>query len=97
VKVDAAHSPASTVPPKDEMAMRMAAEGLEATFIGEMLKPMGADHARSAFGGGIGEEQFSSFLLQEEAHAMVRAGGIGLAESIFQAMKKGYEASNEQP
>jgi len=95
VKVDSAHPPTSSVPPNDERAMRLAAEGLEATFIGEMLKPMRADQVGGAFGGGIGEEQFSSFLWQEEAHAMAKAGGIGLAESIFQAMKKGYEASNE--
>ncbi len=74
--------------------MRRAAEELEANFLAEMLKPMGAGAARDSFGGGIGEEQFSSFLRQEESRAMVRSGGIGLAESIFQSMKQSTEAAN---
>ena len=48
---------------------------------------MGAGKARDSFGGGIGEEQFGTFLVEEEARAMVRQGGIGLAESIFEALK----------
>ena len=76
-----------------DKAMRNAAEELEATFLAEMLKPMGASASRGDFGGGIGEEQFSSFLLQEESRAMVRSGGIGLAESIFQSMKSSSEAA----
>ena len=87
-----AHGP--TAKPGRDSAMRKAAEGLEATFLAEMLKPMGADAARESFGGGVGEEQFSSFLVQEEAKAMVKAGGIGLAESIFQSMQKSAEAAH---
>ena len=82
--------PPTAVPDQDK-AMRSAAEELEANFLAEMLKPMGAGAARNSFGGGIGEEQFSSFLLQEESRAMVRSGGIGLAENIFQSMKKTTE------
>jgi len=39
-------------------------------------------------GGGIGEEQFSSFLRDEHAGLMVKAGGIGLAEHLFNALKE---------
>ena len=88
---------APRLPPKtpdQDKAMRRASEELEATFLAEMLKPMGAGASRDTLGGGIGEEQFSSFLLQEESRAMVRSGGIGLAESIFQSMKKSTEAAN---
>lgn len=67
-------------------AMQKAAKGLEATFLAEMLKPMGAAEARESFGGGIGEQQFTTFLLEEEAKAMVSSGGIGLAEEIFKSM-----------
>ena len=80
--------------PSPESAMRKAAQGLEANFLAEMLKPMGAAAARESFGGGIGEEQFSSFLLQEQANTMVKAGGIGLAESIFQSLKNAAEAGS---
>jgi Rod binding domain-containing protein len=80
------------VGPESEKAMRSAAQELEATFLAEMLKSAGMASPRESFGGGIGEEQFSSFLLQEESRAMVKAGGIGLAESIFKAMKDATES-----
>lgn len=67
--------------------MREAAESLEATFLSEMLKSAGFGASRTTFGGGIGEDQFSSFLRDAQAKSMVKAGGIGLAESLFEAMK----------
>lgn len=70
-----------------DMALRAAAEAYEAAFLAEMLKPMGAAATRESFGGGVGEAQFGSFLLQEEARAIVQHGGIGLSESIFEALK----------
>lgn len=68
--------------------LRATAQALEAQFLAEMLKSAGLGEARDAFGGGIGEEQFASFLRGEQATAMARNGGIGLAESIFEAMKR---------
>ncbi len=94
MKLDPAIPKPPPIAPDQDKAMRHAAEELEATFLAEMLKPMGAGASRDNFGGGIGEEQFSSFLLQEESRAMVRSGGIGLAESIFQSMKSSSEAAN---
>lgn len=73
---------------KRDQALRAAAEKLEATFIAEMLKSAGLGESRTGFGGGAGEDQFSSFLVQEQAEQMVRAGGIGLAESIYDALKE---------
>ena len=64
-----------------------AAQALEASFLSEMLKAAGVDAAPSVFGGGIGEEQFSSFLRDAQARDIVAAGGIGLAESLFSAMQ----------
>lgn len=72
----------------DERALRDAADALEAQFLSEMLKSAGLGETPESFGGGIGEDQFASFLRSEQATAMVRAGGIGLAESIFEAMKR---------
>ena len=94
MKLEPAITRPPTATPDQDKAMRSAAEELEATFLAEMLKPMGAGAARDSFGGGAGEEQFSSFLLQEESRAMVHAGGIGLAESIFQSMKKSTGTAN---
>lgn len=70
-----------------------AARELEARFLAEMLGHAGLGEARSAFGGGIGEEQFASFLREEQARAMAEAGGIGLAQSIFNAVTR--RAGNE--
>ena len=55
-----------------------------------MLKATGVGEAVEGWGGGVGEEQFASFLRQAQAQAdeMTRAGGLGLAESIFQALKE---------
>lgn len=64
------------------------AKDLEASFLAEMLKSAGLGKPSESFGGGIGEDQFSSFLVQEQAEAMVEAGGIGLAQSIFEALKE---------
>lgn len=68
--------------------LRVAAEALEAQFLTEMLKSSGLGEARDSFGGGVGEEQFSSFLRREHATEMAHHGGIGLAESIFEALKR---------
>ena len=70
---------------KDQKIWKVS-QDLEANFIAEMLKSSGVGKARDSFGGGIGEDQFSSFLTHEYAQATVAAGGIGLAESIYQSL-----------
>jgi Rod binding domain-containing protein len=75
----------------DTAALRHLAQELEAAFLGEMLGHAGLGESRESFGGGIGEEQFASFLRREQATAMVRAGGIGLAESLFLALTEGRD------
>ncbi len=67
--------------------LRDAAQKMEATFLAEMLKSAGVGAPRETFGGGEGEEHFSSFLRNAQAEEMVKAGGIGLAEALFEAMK----------
>ncbi len=67
--------------------LRAVADQLEAGFLAEMLKSAGFGQARDSFGGGAGEDQFSSFLVQAQAEKMVAAGGIGLSESLFHALK----------
>ena len=74
-----------------DRSLREAAQKLETTFLSEMLKAAGFGKARSAFGGGVGEEQFASLLRQAQAEEMVKAGGIGLAESLFQVLKEKHD------
>lgn len=80
--------PLSQITPQRTRALREAAEKIEASFLSEMLKAAGVGKTSDAFGGGVGEEQFASFLRDAQAEQMVRAGGIGLAESLFQALKE---------
>ena len=76
--------------------LRAAAQALEASFLAEMLKAAGFGKARDGFGGGAGEDQFASLLVQEHAAALVQAGGIGLSEAIFEALKENGHASPDQ-
>ncbi|WP_417817066.1 rod-binding protein [Tritonibacter scottomollicae] len=76
--------------PRDTM-LRQAAIDLEASFLSEMLKSAGLGKSPEAFGGGSGEDQFASLLVNEQARAMVESGGIGLAESIYNSLKEAQE------
>ncbi len=73
---------------KEDERLMEAAKKLEASFLAEMLKAAGLGKPREANGGGIGEEQFGSFLRQAQADAIVEKGGIGLAQSLFEALKE---------
>ena len=86
--------PAATTPPQIQLdaKLRKAAQDLEASFLAEMLKSAGLGTPRATFGGGAGEDQFSSFLRQAQAERIVEAGGIGLAERIFEALKERADA-----
>ena len=75
-------------PSPQDAKLRRAAEQLEANFLSEMLKSTGFGAAQEAFGGGAGEEQFGSFLRSAQAEEMVKSGGIGLAEHLFEALKE---------
>lgn len=82
------HSPTRPVPPREDAGLMAAARELEASFLAEMLKAAHLGDTPEAFGGGAGEDQFASFLRLEQARAMVGAGGIGLAQSLFEALKE---------
>ncbi|MEO9822860.1 MAG: rod-binding protein [Yoonia sp.] len=64
---------------------------LEATFISEMLKSAGVGDSRGDFGGGAGEEQFGSFLRDAQALELAKSGGLGLSETLFEAMKGRFD------
>ena len=66
--------------------LRDVAKAFEASFLSEMLKASGMGKSRSEFGGGAGEDAFSSMMVDEQAQLMVERGGIGLSESIFQSL-----------
>ncbi|MGR3661749.1 MAG: rod-binding protein [Paracoccaceae bacterium] len=74
--------------PSGDAALHQAAQDLESTFLAEMLKSAGLGKSRDSMGGGAGEDQFSSFLVRAQAEQMTKAGGIGLAEMFFNALKE---------
>lgn len=76
-------SPVDSRPPSP---LRAKAAEMEAAFLAEMLGPVGMTPQSGSFGGGIGEDQFGSFLREAQAKAVVKAGGIGLTEALFRAM-----------
>lgn len=78
----------STLSGKQDQALREAAQELEANFLAEMLKSAGIGKTPEGFGGGAGEDQFASFMRLEQARQMAAQGGIGLAESLFHALKE---------
>ena len=78
---------------ESDQKLKEAAIALEASFLSEMLKSAGLGKSPSAFGGGAGEDQFVSFLRQEQANQIAQAGGIGLAEAIFESLKERQSGS----
>lgn len=81
--VSSAHTPTDA----RDATLRARAQELEGQFLAEMLRHAGAGATPETFGGGVGEDQFASFLREAQAQAIVRRGGIGLAEHLFDALK----------
>lgn len=77
------------------IALRKAASDLEVTFLDEMLKSAGFGRPQSTFGGGAGEEQFSSILRHEQARRLVDGGGIGLSATIFNYLAEKHDGATE--
>lgn len=78
--------PTTSLPRNTVEQLHDLSRKLEATFLAEMLKDAGFAKAPEALGGGIGEEQFASFLTEAVADEMAAAGGIGLSQSLFEAL-----------
>ena len=79
----------TSLTPRPDEPLRLVAQALEARFLSEMLKSSGLGRTPGAFGGGVGEDQFASFLRDEQAKLLAARGGIGLAETIFRSLAAG--------
>ncbi len=80
--------PPSVTPPSRDPALWSAAKALEATFLSEMLKAAEVGAPRDAFGGGVGEAQFATLLVDEYARGIADRTETGLAESIYRALAR---------
>lgn len=80
--------------PDRSQALREKSKELETAFLAEMLKHLEPEAASEGFAGGMGEQQFGSFLRHAQADAIVDKGGIGLAEMIFASLIKAEGGEN---
>lgn len=65
------------------------AQEFEAFFIARMFDMMSAGiQTDGPFGGGQGEAAFRSMLNDEYARTVARAGGIGVADSVYREIHK---------
>ncbi|MBU1383591.1 MAG: rod-binding protein [Alphaproteobacteria bacterium] len=96
LSLDTALSQAPGAAPKPVVTdrMRETAESFEASFIAQMLKPMFEGLSTDGpFGGGEAESTWRSFMIEAMAKQTVKAGGIGLADTVVAEMLKMQEQS----
>ncbi|MFL5257840.1 MAG: rod-binding protein [Rhodopila sp.] len=81
----------------DPARIAKAAQDFEAMAIGQLLQPMfdTVNTAKSAFGGGAGEEAWRPMLVQEIAKQMAAHGGLGLAKPVYDAMLRMQESKTK--
>lgn len=93
-------APASSLTPADALGrrdqsadqMRKTAQDFEASFLSQMFRPMFEGlETDGPFGGGSAEETWRSFLLDAMAKQTVKAGGVGLADTVMSEMLKMQE------
>lgn len=85
-------TPARPEQAQNQEAMRRTAEAFEASFLSQMMKPMFEGLSTEApFGGGAGEAAWRGFLVDAMAQQTVKAGGVGLADSVLAQMIKMQE------
>ena len=84
--------PAPSAPPPADPALRAriekTAREFEASFLQVMLGQMFDSVEEGAFGGGVGEGAFKSFLTESFAKSMAERGGMGLSNDLTREMLK---------
>jgi len=86
--------------PKDLAALKKTGQDFEAMFLSQMLGHMFAGiKSDGMFGGGQAEEMYRSLMVDEYGKAIVKSGGIGVADQVVRSvMLQFQEASqNVQP
>lgn len=73
-------------------SIKAAARQFEGAFLSHILAAAGAGQPTDAQGGGIGEAQFASFLLDAQAQRIADSGGVGLAEMIIRHYAPSHES-----
>lgn len=69
--------------------LRRVAEEFEAIFLAQMMAPMFDGLETDGLGGGgMGEEIFRPMLIEQYAEALVRAGGVGIADAVTRELMR---------
>jgi Rod binding domain-containing protein len=77
----------ATHPPADKA--HQAAVDFETVFLSQMLETLSSGlKTDGPFGGGAGEGVFRSMLNQEYAKSITKAGGLGIADSVYRELLK---------
>lgn len=80
-------------PPENDAKAREIAQEFEAFFISTMLETMSSSlEVDPVFGGGHGEQVYRSMLNDEYGRTFARAGGIGIADSVYREIMRLQEA-----
>jgi Rod binding domain-containing protein len=73
--------------------MRAAAQDFEAVFLNSMFQQMFTNiDGEGPFGGGGGAGVWRSFLTQEYAKTVAKAGGVGIADQVYRSLLQIQEA-----
>ncbi len=86
---------AALIAPKNEKALREAAESFEAVFISQMLGPMFETvPIDGPFGGGNSEGIYRSMMMEHVGKGIAGSGGIGIADQVYNILLQYQEASS---
>ncbi len=89
-----APAPATAAPQPMQAKARAQAEDFEAVFLNSMLQQMYAGlEGDGPFGGSAGVGVWRSFLTDQYARSMVKAGGIGIADHVYRTLLSQQEAA----
>ena len=80
------------VPPAVAAKARAAAQDFEAVFLNSMFSHMFANVNEGPFSGGEAAKTWRSFLTDEYAKNFAKAGGIGIADSVYKELIAVQEA-----
>jgi Rod binding domain-containing protein len=74
-------------------ALHRAAKAFEGMVLNQMLQPMFEGlGAEEPFGGGMAEDFWRSFQVEEYGKSIAGAGGIGLADVIYRQLLEAQES-----
>jgi Rod binding domain-containing protein len=84
--------PATNVSPAIAAKARAKAQDFEAVFLNSMFGHMFANVNEGPYSGGEAAKTWRSFLTEEYAKNFARAGGIGIADSVYRQLIAVQEA-----